>query len=197
MLILMRATGANDEQDRNRRVGAAGCPCTTAAVNCGSARKIGLVDSTCKRADAMATDIRYGTPLTPKVPITDGDYPDLADAGVVMITAGIKEKTGGATNRDPQGRLRLFDKNTAIYRDIVPRVVRASSDTCHQCTSIHWLTKREDQTHAQHDLPHIAGRIGTCHVTRDRVHCSRRDSAAEGGFKGLERQCDRKRNRDL
>jgi malate/lactate dehydrogenase len=37
---------------------------------------------------------------------------------VVLITSGVNEKTGGATDRnDPQGRLRLLDKNAAIYRD--------------------------------------------------------------------------------
>jgi L-lactate dehydrogenase len=45
---------------------------------------------------------------------------------VVLITSGVNEKTGGATDRnDPQGRLRLLDKNAAIYRDIVPQIVRA------------------------------------------------------------------------
>jgi L-lactate dehydrogenase len=44
-----------------------------------------------------------------------------------MITAGINEKTGGATKRDdPQGRLRLLEKNAEIYRDIVPQIVRAA-----------------------------------------------------------------------
>jgi L-lactate dehydrogenase len=46
-----------------------------------------------------------------------------------MITAGINEKTGGATDRnDPQGRLRLLDKNAEIYQEIVPRIVRAAPD---------------------------------------------------------------------
>jgi L-lactate dehydrogenase len=108
-------------------VGAVGCACAMAAVNRGSAREIVLVDRTAKRAEAVATDLRYGTPLTPKVTIANGDYADLAGAGLVMITAGVNEKTGGATDRsDPQGRLRLLDKNTEIYRDIVPRVARAA-----------------------------------------------------------------------
>jgi len=47
---------------------------------------------------------------TPKVDIIDGDYDARGGAGVVMITSGINEKTGGATDRsDPQGRLRLLD----------------------------------------------------------------------------------------
>ncbi len=110
-------------------VGAVGCACALSCVNRGSARELVLVDRTRKRAEAVATDLRYGTPLTPKVTITDGDYSALAGAGVVMITAGVNEKTGGATDRsDPQGRLRLLDKNAAIYRDIVPRVARAARE---------------------------------------------------------------------
>ena len=108
-------------------VGAVGCACALSCVTRGSAREVVLIDRTRKRAEAVATDLRYGTPFTPKLAITDGDYGDLADAGVVMITAGVNEKTGGATDRsDPQGRLRLLDKNAAIYRDIVPRVARAA-----------------------------------------------------------------------
>jgi len=110
-------------------VGAVGCACAMAAVNRGSARDIVLVDRTRKRAEAVATDIRYGTTFTPKVAIYDGDYGDLAGAALVMITAGVNEKTGGATDRsDPQGRLRLLDKNADIYRDIVPRIVRAAPE---------------------------------------------------------------------
>ena len=108
-------------------VGAVGCACALAAVTRGSAREIVLIDRTRKRAEAVATDIRYGTALTPKVTIADGDYADLAGAGLVMITAGINEKAGGATDRsDPHGRLRLLDTNAEIYRDIVPRIVRAA-----------------------------------------------------------------------
>ncbi len=98
-----------------------------AAVTRGSAREIVLVNRNSKTAEAVATDIGYGTPLTPKVDISHGDYAALAGAGVVVITAGVNEKTGGATDRnDPQGRLRLLEKNAAIYRDIVPQIVRAA-----------------------------------------------------------------------
>jgi L-lactate dehydrogenase len=86
-----------------------------------------LVNRTRKTAEAVAADIRYGTPQCPKVEITDGDYDTLKGAALVMITAGNNEKTGAATNRDdPQGRLRPLDKNAAIYRDIVPRIARAA-----------------------------------------------------------------------
>jgi L-lactate dehydrogenase len=98
-----------------------------AAVTRGSAREIVLVNRTQKVAQAVATDLRYGTPLGPRIDITYGDYDALNDAGVVLITSGVNEKTGGATDRsDPQGRLRLLEKNAAIYRDIVPKIVKAA-----------------------------------------------------------------------
>jgi L-lactate dehydrogenase len=107
--------------------GKVGSACALAAVVRGSAREIVMVDRARKRAKAVATDLRYGAPLCPKTTVIDGDYEDLTDAALVMVTAGINEKTGGATDRsDPQGRLRLLDTNAKIYRDIVPRIVHAA-----------------------------------------------------------------------
>jgi len=107
--------------------GNVGCACAMAAAMRGSAREIVLVNRTRKTAEAVATDIRYGIPVGRKVDIRDGDYRDLAGAEVVLITSGVNEKTGGATDRnDPQGRLRLLDKNVGIYRDIIPKIVNAA-----------------------------------------------------------------------
>jgi L-lactate dehydrogenase len=107
--------------------GNVGCACAFAAVTRGSAREIVLVNRTRKTATAVATDLRYGTPLGPRVDIVDGDYAALAGCGIVLITSGVNEKTGGATDRsDPQGRLRLLDRNAEIYRDIVPKIAAAA-----------------------------------------------------------------------
>lgn len=47
-----------------------------------------------------------------RVEVRDGDYGDLAGASVLLITASVNEKAGGATNRkDPAGRLRLLEGN--------------------------------------------------------------------------------------
>ena len=60
----------------------------------------------------------------------DGDYNDLAGAELVMITAGVNEKGGGATSRsDPAGRLRLLETNAGIFQEIVPQILRATPDT--------------------------------------------------------------------
>ncbi len=107
--------------------GNVGCACAMAAALRGSAHEIVLVNRTRKTAEAVATDIRYGIPVGRKVDIRDGDYGDLGGAEVVLITSGVNEKTGGATDRnDPQGRLKLLDKNAKIYRDIIPRIVKAA-----------------------------------------------------------------------
>src|ERR1700716_1300897 len=86
--------------------GRVGCACALAAAVRGSAREIVLVDRTRKRAKAVATDLRYGSPLGPKTTVVDGEYDDLADVALVMITAGINEKASGATDRnDPKGEV--------------------------------------------------------------------------------------------
>src|SRR5262249_13608169 len=79
-----------------------GCACAMAAVNRGSAREI--VNGRRKTAEAVATDLRYGTPLMPKVDSIDGDYDALGGARVALINSGINEKTGGATDRSDPAR---------------------------------------------------------------------------------------------
>jgi L-lactate dehydrogenase len=61
--------------------------------------------------------------------VRDGDYADLAGAALVMVTAGVNEKTGGATDRnDPAGRLTLLDTTAGVYREVIPRVVAAAPE---------------------------------------------------------------------
>src|SRR6267142_2449685 len=108
-------------------VGRVGAACALSLVTRGSAREIVIVDRTRARARAVVADLRYGAPLCPVVTLRDGDYAELAGADLVMLTAGVNEKSGGATDRgDPQGRLRLLDTNAGVYRDIVPKVVAAA-----------------------------------------------------------------------
>jgi L-lactate dehydrogenase len=90
-------------------------------------RELILINRNRARARAVATDMHYGVPLSPLVTIIDGDYSDLVGAGLVIITAGVNEKAGGATDRqDPTGRLRLLEPNVKVFADIVPRIVAAA-----------------------------------------------------------------------
>jgi L-lactate dehydrogenase len=61
--------------------------------------------------------------LSPAVDVRSGDYSDLKGVDLVVITAGVNEKTGGATDRnDPAGRLRLLDTNVGVYKDIISKL---------------------------------------------------------------------------
>jgi L-lactate dehydrogenase len=103
--------------------GAVGSACLLSLVLRGSAREVVLVNRDRKKARGVVTDVRYGAVLSPPIEVRDGDYSDLAGASVVMITAGVNEKSGGATDRsDPLGRLRLLEANAAIFREVVPRI---------------------------------------------------------------------------
>lgn len=104
--------------------GAVGSASLLALVMRGVACRIVVLDRDQPRAKGVVADLQYGATLSPAVLLAAGDYSDLADAVLVIITAGINEKAGGATDRsDPAGRLRLLEANARIYHDIVPRVV--------------------------------------------------------------------------
>jgi L-lactate dehydrogenase len=103
--------------------GAVGAACAMATLMNGCASELVLVNRDRGRAKGMATDMGYGAPLSSPIKVADGDYSDLAGAALVMVTAGVNEKSGGATDRsDPAGRLRLLDKNAEVYREVIPQI---------------------------------------------------------------------------
>lgn len=105
--------------------GGVGKACAISSVMKGCAREIVLLDRNYKLAQAVATDLQYGAVLSPRTDIYAGDYSDLTGSALVMITAGINEKTGGATDRnDPAGRLKLLNTNAEVFKDIIPQVIK-------------------------------------------------------------------------
>jgi L-lactate dehydrogenase len=106
--------------------GAVGTACAFAVVMRGCASELVLLDLDRKRARGVVSDLQYGAALSQAVTLIEGDYQDFVGADLVMITAGVNERAGGATDRgDPTGRLRLLDTNAKVYREIVPRIVKA------------------------------------------------------------------------
>jgi L-lactate dehydrogenase len=104
--------------------GGVGSACLLSLVMRGVACQVVVVDKNEQRAKGVVADLQYGATLSPAVELRAGDYAELADAVLVIVTAGVNEKTGGATDRsDPAGRLKLLDTNAGVYRDIVPRIV--------------------------------------------------------------------------
>jgi L-lactate dehydrogenase len=107
-------------------VGAGGVGSATllSLVMRGVACQVVVLDKNQERAKGVVADLQYGATLSPAVELRAGEYSDLADAMLVIVTAGINEKTGGATDRtDPAGRLKLLDINAGVYRDIIPNIV--------------------------------------------------------------------------
>src|SRR6266852_4394372 len=104
--------------------GGVGSACLLSLVMRGTACQVVVLDKNQERAKGVVADLQYGATLSPAVELRAGGYPDLADALLVIITAGINKKTGGATDRnDPAGRLKLLDTNAEVYRDIVPKII--------------------------------------------------------------------------
>jgi L-lactate dehydrogenase len=110
--------------------GQVGSACLLSLVMRGCAREIVLINRDRDRARGVMTDVQYGAVLSPAVEVREGDYSDLAGASLVTITAGINEKTGGATDRsDPSGRLRLLETNAEVYREIVPQITAVAPES--------------------------------------------------------------------
>jgi len=83
----------------------------------GLARQIILVDIDKKRAEGEVMDLSHGAPYVSPVEIIAGDYPDIADSDLVVITAGKKQKPG-------ETRLDLAKDNVTLYKRIIPEIVK-------------------------------------------------------------------------
>lgn len=71
-----------------------------------------LVDVNKGKAEGEALDLIHGLPFAHPMQIYAGDYNDIADAAVVVMTAGANQKPGGET------RLELVKRNAAIMYSI-------------------------------------------------------------------------------
>jgi len=108
-------------------VGAVGTSCAKAMLLRGSAHEIVLLDKNELRAEGVAFDLSHAEVLCAPTRIRAGVYEDLFGASIIVITAGINELTGGATNRaDPLGRLRLLRENAKTYNQIIPNLARVA-----------------------------------------------------------------------
>ena len=77
--------------------------------------EIVLIDANYDKADGEAQDIAHGIPFAGQMKIYAGDYKDIADAGIVIVTAG-------ANQQPNETRLDLVHKNVAIYKSIIPQI---------------------------------------------------------------------------
>ncbi|MFO8152170.1 L-lactate dehydrogenase [Thioalkalivibrio sp.] len=85
------------------------------------ASAIVLVDKNRQRAEGEAMDLMHGQPLVGRVSVRAGDYAELADCQVIVITAGVNQKPG-------ESRLDLLNRNAAVFREIAVELDRHAPD---------------------------------------------------------------------
>ncbi len=84
-------------------------------------REIVLVDKNKIRNQAEANDISHAIPFARHLKVSAGSYADLKGSSVVIITAGVSQKPG-------ETRLQLLQRNAAVFREIVPEVLKNAPD---------------------------------------------------------------------
>jgi len=84
-------------------------------------RSIVIVDIDKKRLEGEVMDLASCMPFVSPVDIVAGDYPDLKDSDIVVITAGAKQKPG-------ESRLELAKQNVDIYKNIIPKIMEYAKD---------------------------------------------------------------------
>jgi L-lactate dehydrogenase len=103
------------------KIGVVGCgqvgsASAYACVMRGIGSKIVLVDMNPDLAHAQAEDILHATPFASPMQVQSGAYEDLVNADIVMIAAGVGQKTG-------ETRLDLLKRNADVFRDIIPEIL--------------------------------------------------------------------------
>lgn len=78
-----------------------------------------LLDADADKADGEAKDIAHGVPFAGQMKLYAGGYDDIADAAILIITAGANQKPG-------ETRLDLVRKNVAVYQSILPEIAKRS-----------------------------------------------------------------------
>ena len=104
----------------NRKAAIIGCGFVGSAsafalMQSGLFSELVLVDAVHEKAEGEALDISHGLPFARPMDIYAGDYADIADASIVVVTAGANQKPG-------ETRLDLVKKNIAIMKSIMNEI---------------------------------------------------------------------------
>lgn len=74
-----------------------------------------LLDANREKAEGEAMDLSDGLPYGATMEITAGDYGDIADCALVVVTAGVNQRPG-------ETRLELIERNTIILKSIMKEI---------------------------------------------------------------------------
>ncbi len=80
-----------------------------------------LIDVNRDRAVGEAMDLSHCLPFIRPVEIRAGNYSDISDCGIIIITAGVGQKPG-------ETRLDCIKKNTEVFRSIIPQITEYNRD---------------------------------------------------------------------
>ncbi|MBQ5565669.1 MAG: L-lactate dehydrogenase [Clostridia bacterium] len=80
-----------------------------------------LIDADKNKAEGEALDISHGLPFAKPMQIYAGDYKDISDAYVIIVTAGAGQKPG-------ETRLDLVKKNVGIFKSIIPQIAEHNQE---------------------------------------------------------------------
>ena len=100
--------------------GAVGSTFAYALAQSGVADEIALLDANHELAMGQGLDLAHGQAFFPSVQIREARPADYADARLIVITAGAKQRSG-------ESRLALLQRNTLIIHQIIDEIVRQES----------------------------------------------------------------------
>lgn len=83
--------------------------------------EIVLIDINTKKADGEAADLNHSLPFIGPMNIFSGNYSDLADAAIIIITAGAGQRPG-------QSRTDLAILNVEVFKSIINNIVRYNTN---------------------------------------------------------------------
>lgn len=86
-----------------------------ALMQSGLFSEIAMIDADMDKAEGEAMDISHGIPFAKHMRVYAGDYDDVRDAGIVIVTAGANQKPD-------ETRLDLVHKNVGIFKSIIPQI---------------------------------------------------------------------------
>lgn len=92
-----------------------------ALMQSGLFSEIALIDANWEKAEGEAMDISHGIPFASQMRIYAGNYDDVKDAGIVIVTAGANQQPG-------ETRLDLVQKNVGIMKKIIPEISSRNFD---------------------------------------------------------------------
>ena len=86
-----------------------------ALMQSGLFSEIAMIDADMDKAEGEAMDISHGIPFAKHMRVYPGNYDDVRDAGIVIVTAG-------ANPKPDETRLDLVHKNVGIFKSIIPEI---------------------------------------------------------------------------